>query len=164
MTKRSTKPHKEKGSKPKKIGRPSIYTEKLSIDICERLSKGEGLIKICRDDAMPHESTIYEWILDGKHQLFADRYARAREMQAERMAEEIIEISDEADKVVKSGAEKKSSAYSANQRLRVEARKWVAAKLLPKKYGDKVDLTSDNKPLKGNTIVLHEYGSGADGK
>ena len=131
----------------KKIGRPSIYTEKLALEICNRLSKGEGIIKICRDDTMPAESIIYNWLLDGKHKQFSENYARAREMQAERMAEEIIEISDAADAVIKSGAEKKSGAYAQNQRLRVDSRKWIASKLLPKKYGDKLDLTTDGKPL-----------------
>ena len=64
----------------------------------------------------------------GKHESFAERYARARTTQMEAMAEEILAISDDDE------AEKQRS------KLRVDTRKWLMSKLAPKKYGDKLDL------------------------
>jgi len=73
------------------------------------------------------------------------RYTRAKEIQAENLAEEIVAISDGIE-----GGEKDVN----RDRLRVESRKWVAAKLLPKKYGDRMDVTSGNEPIKQTYIVL----------
>ena len=129
------------------MGRPEIYTEELGKTICAKLSAGESLRSICREDAMPNADTVYNWLLDNDKSLFSEQYARARASQAELMFEELLEIADDADKVIKSGAEKKSGAYAQNQRLRVDTRKWYLSKVLPKKFGDKLDLTSDGKAL-----------------
>lgn len=129
------------------MARPSIYTKRLADNICKRISLGESLLSICREDGMPNVDTVHTWILDGKHKEFSDNYAKARAIQAELMFDEIVEIADKSDTVVKSGAEKKSSAYSQNQRLRVDTRKWYLSKVLPKKFGDKLDVTSGGKPV-----------------
>lgn len=142
--------------KEKKNGRPSIFTEELADKICTRLALGESLKTICYDKDMPNASTVHAWVLEDK-QGFSKKYARARDMQAEILFDEILEIADKADEVVKSGAEKKSSAYSQNQRLRVDSRKWYLSKVLPKKFGDKVDVTSDGKAIEGNTIVFKNF-------
>ena len=46
----------------KKIGRPSKYTPELAAEMCERLSNGEPLRQICRDDHMPFWTRIYDWM------------------------------------------------------------------------------------------------------
>ena len=74
---------------------------------------------------MPAESTIYLWLLDNPE--FSEKYARAREIQAEVYADEIIHISDEV---------KPDAAEVAKARLQTDNRKWIASKLRPKKYGD----------------------------
>ena len=131
-------------------GRPTIYTDALGDFICERLMDGDSLKAICSADDMPHRSTVFRWIV--ADETFRDMYARAREEQAETMADEIVSIADEecttvrADKHPGAKADDESGNVEvvfdatavARNRLRVDARKWVAAKLKPKKYGDKV--------------------------
>lgn len=90
--------------------------------------EGESLVKICEELSMPASSTVYKWLIDIPE--FSENYARAREAQAERYADEIIDIADDTtrDLIPFSGAIERS-------KLKVDARKWVASKLLPKKYG-----------------------------
>ena len=127
-------------------GRPTRYTSKVAADICTRLAEGESLRAICRDDAMPGLRTIMRWLFDGEHEEFWQQYARAREAQAEVRADEIIEIADDAAgdfTTDKDGKEIVSHENVQRSRLRVDARKWVAAKLLPKRYGDKLQHTGE---------------------
>ena len=81
---------------------------------------------ICRDDAMPSLASIFLWL--GKYPEFSEQYTRAREAQAESHADQIVEIADD-DKIDPN-----------HKRIMVDARKWVASKLKPKRYGDKLDL------------------------
>ncbi len=124
-------------------GRPSTYNEATADAICERLAMGESLRAICRDDEMPAMSTVFKWLT--QQEAFAEQYAHAREEQAEALADEIVAIADEADVLTKHEGEEVRLALDptgvARNRLRVDARKWAASKLKPKKYGDKVDLT-----------------------
>lgn len=92
---------------------------------------------------MPAQSTVYEWLL--RRPEFAENYTRAREEQADTLADEIIAIADESPETVevrdKEGNVldvKIDSGYVNYQRQRIEARKWTAMKLKPKKYGDRV--------------------------
>lgn len=117
-----------------KLGRPSSYTVEVGDDICERLANGESLRAICVDDGMPGRSTVFRWL--GDNESFRDQYARAREDQAETMADDIVSIADG------DGVEDTAIA-TARDRLRVDARKWVASKLKPKKYGDRTTLAGD---------------------
>jgi hypothetical protein len=126
------KSKKKPAPKTRKVGRPSLYTEALAAEICRRLAEGESLRAICTDKAMPAISTVMGWLFDGKHDDFSAQYARAREAQAELRADEITDIAD--------GVEHGASEAVQAARLRVDARKWIAAKLLPKRYGDKLDL------------------------
>lgn len=106
------------------MGRPSLYTVQLGDQICERLGDGESLLKICKQDDMPSKTTVFKWIKTDAD--FADNYARAREAQAEGFAEEIVAIADTGDIL--------------RIKTQVDARKWVASKILAKKYGDRLDL------------------------
>ncbi len=131
------------GAKSKKKGRPSLYTNKLVAKICRRLAEGESLRAICADRAMPAISTVMGWLFDGNHDGFSEQYARAREAQAEIRADEIVDIADDASgdfTADKDGKLVANSEHIQRSRLRVDARKWIAAKLLPKRYGDKLDL------------------------
>lgn len=104
------------------MGRPSTYSDKIVDAICSRLMDGESLQAICRSAGMPSRVTVLRWL--GANEAFRTQYARAREAQAEALADEIVAIADDEEGDVQ------------RSRLRVDARKWVAAKLLPKKYGD----------------------------
>lgn len=97
--------------------------------------------EICKGEEMPNKSTIFRWLAARPE--FCDQYARAREEQAETLADEIVDIADEDPGVISRGEGDRAevsvdSAAVAHQRLRIEARKWVASKLKPKRYGDKV--------------------------
>ena len=124
------------------MGRPSDYTQETVDAICERLADGQSLRTICADDSMPSKSTVFKWLAELPE--FSDQYARAREAQADALADEIIDIADESDRdtVLKtrpdgSQFEECNSEWITRSRLRVDARKWIASKLKPKKYGDK---------------------------
>lgn len=123
------------------MGRPSSYTQEMGDRICDRLAEGESLRAICRDDAMPAMSTVFKWLAQNAD--FAEQYARAREEQADALADEIVAIADETE--VRAQGEGEDVVITldptaiARNRLRVDARKWVAAKLKPKKYGDKLE-------------------------
>jgi hypothetical protein len=128
-------------------GRPSDYTPQLASRICERLSGGESLRAICGEEAMPDKATVLRWL--PKHEEFRDQYARARELQAEHWAEEILEIADDGAKDSyqdSDGNERVDHEVVARSRLRVDSRKWLMSKLAPKKYGDKVTTTIAGDP------------------
>jgi hypothetical protein len=128
------------------LGAPTTYNEHLATVICIRIAEGESLRQILKDTGMPAQSTVYEWLL--RHPSFAEQYTRAREEQADTLADEIIHIADEQPEVIavtdkKTGAlieHKLDGAFLQWQKNRIEARKWTAMKLKPKKYGDRVAL------------------------
>lgn len=129
------------------MGRPTTYTDEIAAEICTRLSCGESLTAICKTEGMPVISTVYVWML--KHERFAEAYARAREEQADTLADEITAIADEkpVEVVDDKGTSRTDSGWVTWQKNRIDARKWVAAKLKPKSYGDKVDLTSGGEKV-----------------
>lgn len=97
------------------------------------------LSKVCKEEGMPSVATVYFWLRDKKD--FLESYTRAKEDQADTLADEIIEIADDGrnDTIMDDeGNIRTDHDVIARSRLRVEARKWVAAKLKPKKYGDRV--------------------------
>lgn len=124
-----------------KTGRPSTYSDKVANDICIRIALGESLRRICMEDKMPAQSSVYEWLL--RHSEFAEKYTRARELQAETQFDELTDIVDQhpdlAHVVGKDGElieVKFDSSYVAWMKLRVDTRKWTAARMAPKKYAE----------------------------
>lgn len=123
-------------------GRPSSYTVEIGDAICERIADGESLRAICLGDDMPSKSAVFRWL--GTDLAFRDQYARAKEAQAEAMADDIVDIADDGSNDWMERNAQDNPGWVANgeaiqrSRLRVDARKWVASKLLPKKYGDAV--------------------------
>lgn len=102
--------------------------------------------KICKRDDMPATSTVCKWLSENIS--FSEQYARAREIQADALFDEILDIADDGlnDKYVdENGIERTDQDVIARSRLRVDARKWMAGKLRPKKYGDKIELSGDNE-------------------
>lgn len=135
----------KKNKKKNKGGRPTIYTPELAQEICQRVADGESLLSISKDEKMPVRSTIHEWLLTRTE--FSDKYNDAVNVRTENMFDELEKIADLPD-------EQESPMRS---RLRVDTRKWYLSKVMPKKYGDKVDLTSDGKAIKGNIITLSSF-------
>ncbi len=125
----------------RKPGRPTRYTEAIAVKICRRLAEGESLRKICKDTSMPAISTVMGWLFDGKHADFSEQYARARDLQADKLFDEALEIADAtSDDWITTEDDKKilDHEHVQRSRLRVDTRKWAAGKLAPKRYGDKL--------------------------
>lgn len=126
------------------MGRPSDYSLELVAVICGKLAGGESLRAICAAEEMPDKSTVFRWLAE--HQEFRDQYARAREAQADALADEVLEISDDGsnDWMERKNSDDQSLGWVLNgehvqrSRLRVDSRKWFAGKVAPKKYGDKL--------------------------
>src|ERR1700726_3428027 len=76
-----------------KRGRPSDYSAQLAMSICDRLAEGENLRAICSDAGMPGRATVFRWI--ARHKEFRDEYTLVRELRAEDLVEEMIEIADD---------------------------------------------------------------------
>jgi hypothetical protein len=118
-----------------------VFSQELADIICKRLSEGESLRAICRDDGMPTEATIRNWAMIDYHGFFA-QYARAREIGYAVMAEELLELSDKPNIGTKevskaTGLEITTGDNVDRTRLQIDTRKWLLSKMLPKIYGDK---------------------------
>lgn len=135
-------------------GRPSSYTQALADTICERLSQGQSLRTICRDDDVPSIATIFNWFRSQPG--FLEQYARAKEESADAMAEDILEIADNEveQPLIVDGLPLqvdgklvmiKDNVSVNHARLRVDTRKWLMAKMKPKKYGERMELAGDEK-------------------
>jgi len=127
----------------------TTYTPEIGDKICERLADGESLRKICASDDMPNKATVFRWLAGNA--TFRDQYACAREVQADTLADEIVDIADDGSNdymETEQGGVKYDGDAVARSKLRVDARKWVASKLKPKVYGDKTLIGSDpDNPL-----------------
>lgn len=131
-------------TKPKRpVGAPTHYTREKAVEICARISNGESLAQITKDPSMPVPSTVYKWLID--NQEFSDMYTRAREWQADTNADQILQIADEhpPEYTDEKGRTTLDSSYIAWQRSRIDARKWTAMKLKPRKYGDRMQMSGD---------------------
>jgi hypothetical protein len=130
-----------------KRGRPTKYSQELAIKLCAQLAVGKSLRTVCLASDMPDVSTVFDWI--HKYEDFAKQYARAKEESADALFEETIDIADDSLTIAQSVSDNPKLAGSLvqAQRLRVDTRKWMMSKMKPKKYGDKLDLTSDGKAL-----------------
>jgi hypothetical protein len=128
--------HRRRAAKQRVIVKPSVeYTPELAARILDRLEAGETLLKLCQGDDMPDEAAVRKWAREDRDG-FGPRYAHAREIGYQRMADEILAIADE------------KSDDPQRQRLRVDTRKWMLSKVLPKIYGDKLSVGGDkDNPL-----------------
>lgn len=127
------------------MARPSEYSQEMADRICGKLAEGESLRTVCKPDEMPCLSTVFNWMRTRPE--FLQQYARAKEESTDALAEEIIDISDDSlDDAFRSDP-KSSGAIVQAHRLRVDSRKWIMSKMKPKKYGDKIDMTTNGKDL-----------------
>lgn len=119
-------------------------------EILDRIAGGESLLSICSEQRMPRRGTFLLWV--GKDEALQKSYAAAMEQRADTLFDEMFEIADDArndwmEKQSKSGEVFHTLNKEAVQRstLRVDVRKWALARMNPKKYGDKVDLSHSGK-------------------
>jgi hypothetical protein len=123
------------------MARPEIYTEEIAEKICfEIATSGKSLKTICLQDGMPSVGTVLNWLkkdTDG----FLSQYTRAKEQQADHLVDEMLDIADDSSGDVvtdEEGNERENREFINRSRLRVDTRKWIASKLKPKKYSDKI--------------------------
>lgn len=152
--KKPATPRKPKDKKP--MGRPTSYTPALASDICAELASGKSMRTVCKAENMPAMSTVFTWLR--VHPEFQEQYTQAKAEAADALVEEMMDISDDGtndwmevhDKDGECIGYKVNGEHVQRSRLRVETRKWIAAKLKPKKYGEKVDVShgvQEDNPL-----------------
>lgn len=118
---------------------PTVYTPERAELICQELAEGKSLASICRELGIA-QATVYAWVLDN-YEGFGERYARARHLMALRWADELDDIAADGRNdyyVDDEGKLKVNSEHIQRSRLRIDTRKWILGKMLPKVYGDKV--------------------------
>jgi hypothetical protein len=130
------------------------YTAEIEDVILGELMSGRMLTDICRDPDMPHVRTVQSWLAADRDD-FAARYRRAREIGCETIADEMVDIADDRsdDWIVRTNKDGTTEAILdpervSKARLRFEARRWRLSKMLPRSYGDRLDLTA--KPDSGD--------------
>lgn len=138
------------------VGRPSTYSKELAEKICEELAQGKSMRTVCKGDDMPAMSTVFKWLREIKE--FSEQYARAKEESTDAMSEDVLFISDESLLEAVNADPKAANAVVQAMRLRVDTRKWIMSKMKPKKYADKVDVTSGgDKIIQGNAITFLNF-------
>jgi hypothetical protein len=141
-------------------GRPTDYSQSLQDLICSRLSQGESMKSISRDEDMPAACTLFRWLRE--HEEFKDQYDIAKEESAESLADEMVDIADyEAGQpLMQDGSPVMvdgkivmviDAPGVSHAKLRIDTRKWAASKLKPKKYGEKIQ----NEIIPGKGVVFN---------
>ena len=106
------------------MARPTQYSKEIGDRICGEIARGTALDTICQsDEALPTARTVYTWLRE--HREFLQNYELSKCDQADLLAEQILVIADDP------------ALEPADKRIRVDARKWLASKFKPKKYGDR---------------------------
>lgn len=138
MTKTTkSKPKAKPKAEPKKIGRPPEPVPQGEVDqIIAWISEGNTLRGYCRQEGKPSFRTVYDWL--EKDTEFSLRFARAREVGAECIADDVLNIIDTDPDKAPSGAI--DSAYVNWKKAQAEIRLKLLAKWFPQKYGDKMDV------------------------
>ena len=126
-------------------GRPEIFSQELADKVCTEIATStKSLRTICKGDDMPGVTTVLKWLRERPE--FAAQYARAKDEQADYMIQETLEIADDASNdfmtITKGDTtyEVENKEWTSRSKLRVETRKWLASKLKPKKYGDRLEV------------------------
>lgn len=129
---------KLKSQKTGERGRPSVKTDALKDEICRLIAVERLSARKACDKVGLSFDTFWRWLATDKD--LSERYAIAKEMMAEQWADEIVEIADQPPELVvdDAGAAKIDSGFVQYQRLRVDARKWISSRLMPKKYGETI--------------------------
>lgn len=130
-------------------GRPSDYMPEVAEDICARLADGESLRSICKRPGMPNIRKVFRWLAESED--FRHQYAKATEVRADAIFEELFDIADGV---------KEDNPAVAKARLQIDAQKWALARMAPKKYGDRVtqEITGkDGGPLAQVNYTPEDY-------
>ena len=149
----------ERTETPRGPGRPTEYDPDLAKEILERLADGETLSSICQDERFPASRTVRRWALDPDHE-FSPLYTHARKIGYHYMADELLDISDDSRNDWMERHGKDDAGWTTNgdhvqrSRLRVDTRKWLLSKALPKVYGEK--FVAEHSGPEGKPIEVTE--------
>lgn len=136
----------------KKRGRPPKLDERAKIpEILDQISAGKSLRSICEQEGFPHFVTFLRWVREDEK--LQSEYQIAMELRADVQHEEMFEIADDGRndwmEITNKDGEcigwRVNGEAVARSKLRLDQRKWSAARMSPKKYGDKVDLNHSGK-------------------
>lgn len=125
-------------------GRPCEYTQEIADEICAQLAEGKSLRTVCKAESMPSVTTVFAWMR--KFPQFLKQYEISKAESADYLAEDTLDIADDGSNDWMATNDPENPGYRANgehiarSRLRVDTRKWIASKLKPKKYGEKLDI------------------------
>lgn len=143
-------------------GRPETWVPEKKAEaverIIERICEGESLrsiLQYANREILPSVAVFLKWVSEDES--LEKQYARAMSVRSDMLFDEILEISDESNAdldITDDGKIKIIGEAVQNSRLRVDARKWALSKMNPKKYGDKIDVTSDNEKLEGGVTIF----------
>lgn len=134
-----------------KLGRPYGFTKELADIICEEIALGNSLRSVCRRDDMPCMASVFKWLRENPS--FTEQYEKACAERTEAMAEDTLDIADNGNNDWMATHSGDNEAWKVNgeaiqrSRLRVDTRKWLMSKMKPKKYGDRIDMTTNGKEL-----------------
>lgn len=134
---------------PKKNGRPTKYSDKLADRICQKIAEGYSVRSICKEKDMVSMQTLFRWLRENDK--FREQYAQACKERSYAQAEEIIDIADNATNDYMEKLEGDGYIFNSENvqrsRLRIDTRKWLMAKMNPKVYGDKLDMTTNGNDI-----------------
>jgi hypothetical protein len=145
---------------PKKIGRPTKWTQEIEDDICARLSRGEPLRAICRTEGYPEWNTFYSWM--ERSEALSARVALAREHGVEAIAQDTLAMIDAPPQLVvdNNGVSRIDPAYVQWTKLRTEQRMKLLACWSPNRYGNRVQVAGDkDNPLQVNIQATEMFDS-----
>jgi len=127
--------------------KPSTYNTEMADIICERIAEGQSMRTISKAEDTPCLSTMFQWIRENPE--FRISYEKAKEQQADALAEEILDIADDGSNDWMESNNPNNPGWQQNgeciqrSKVRIDTRKWLAGKLRPKKYGDATTIRGD---------------------
>lgn len=133
-------------------------TDAVIDSVLGEIAGGKSLVKVCEMPGMPNRTSFLRRVAEDK--VLQARYAAAMEARADKYAEETIDIADDGSNdtyLDEEGNKRTDYDVVARSKLRIAARQWYAAKIAPKKYGEKVDLNhggQENNPVEVKTKVV----------
>lgn len=125
------------------------YKPEIAAKICEEIMNKRSLTAICKDPSMPSRRTVCRWLANPAYAEFREMYYHARRIQAEMYIDEIFEIADETEddwqptfgKNGEINGWKPDNEAIQRSRVRIDARKWFASKMVPRMYGEHLDVS-----------------------
>lgn len=117
-------------------GRPTTYTQAIADELCHRVSDGEPLREVCKDEHMPAWRTVYDWM--AANDAFSARMSTARELGGHAIAYDALALADQIPPTDENG--RTDTGYVSWQKLRIDTRLKLLGKWFPRQYGDKLDL------------------------